>query len=331
MEESGWFHFCLDVLGLGDISGLEPGGYFDAMLTNTSAIYYCALLVSFGALTVAWIATERAAGQRKQEKEKRAKRNNDKVEKKSKVERKNEEVVVKKEEVSPSETRPLSIDKKVVVEDKKSDTLSKFSNIYAGKVDAEESEKKPDTYVLNGHTYRNFEITADDEVTFTPFVSEEEDKAYCEKFLNTNYVPLDQAQPGVQVNAFLDRTNGDIIKNSDDDDDESDIEPTEEELEAAKKFLPEDYRQYLTPKELTVLDDPRESPSRRGTIIERVKKARMRYIRKQLEKGMNSEDHVKEKMAETQCIARVWQIMKDDPCFGGMTLDDIKRQMSMYN
>lgn len=350
MEDGHWVHSLIDALGLGEISGLERGGYLDAMLANTPSLYYCALALSFGALTVAWLASERAASRRKEEKrKKREKRSNEKLGKKKSEGAKKEEVVkeelAEKKEVSVSETRPLKIEKKVVensngaskgssnnADETVKDSLSKFRNIYPANVDGDATEKEPETYELNGHTYTKFEICADDECTFTPFTSVEEDKAYCAQFQNTKYVPLDKDQPDLQVNAFVDRINGQIVKkNSDDDEEESDIEATEEELEAARKFVPEDYRQYLTEKEMTVLDDPRESPSRRGTIIERVKKARKRYIRKQLEKGMNAEDHVKEKMAETQCIARVWQIMKDDPAFEGMTLDDVKKQFAMYN
>jgi len=45
----------LECSGLTNIQGLEVGGYFDTMMSKTYPVYYCGLLVSFGAVIIAWI------------------------------------------------------------------------------------------------------------------------------------------------------------------------------------------------------------------------------------------------------------------------------------
>ena len=66
----------------------------------------------------------------------------------------------------------------------------------------------------------------------------------------------------------------------------------------------EDLGQYVTDKDLHILDDPRESPSRRGSVIARVKKARQRAIRNAVERNMNADDRLKEQMVTNQTLAR---------------------------
>ena len=53
----------------------------------------------------------------------------------------------------------------------------------------------------------------------------------------------------------------------------------EAEVDTAREFRHEDLGQYVTEKDLHALDDPRESPSRRGSVMTRVKKARQRALR----------------------------------------------------
>ena len=80
----------------------------------------------------------------------------------------------------------------------------------------------------------------------------------------THYIALDKENPTAHINAYLD-----MVHVEDDDEDSVD----EETLSKAKDFTTEDISQYISPKDLHVLDDPRESPSRRGTVMSRVKKA----------------------------------------------------------
>ena len=54
----------------------------------------------------------------------------------------------------------------------------------------------------------------------------------------------------------------------------------EAEVDTAREFRHEDLGQYVTEKDLHALDDPRESPSRRGSVMTRVKKARQRALRR---------------------------------------------------
>jgi len=351
---------CMDLLGQNEIPGLEPGGYFDTMINNTQSLYYCALLVSLGALSLAWIVTEQAARQRRMEKKQR-KANAEKLRKElashdkkdikgvrcgmetakvNEIESQVELAATVKDSLemptsSKSTTSDATLVDEVFIPKGKLSSLSTKSKGNPNDfINKNEKDGDGGTYEYNGHVYNNFEIGQDDEVVFTPFMSPEEDEAYAKEQAEartTKYFPLDKEHPAAQIDAHLDRINGlianDGIDDNDDLEDFSDAKP--QDLNAGKKFVPEDYSKYITPQ--TLVDDPRESPSRRGTIFERVKKARNRHIRNQLEKGMTAEDHVREKMVETQCVARIWQIMREDKeNFGNMTLDDVKDQMAMY-
>lgn len=98
-----------------------------------------------------------------------------------------------------------------------------------------------------------------------------------------------------------------------------------------KKVYGDDISKYITEKDLRPMDDPRESPSRRGSVMSRVKKAKQRVLRKQIERGMSREDHVKEQMYTNQMLARVYQKMKEnEDLFGDTSFDDVKEQMSLY-
>merc|ERR1711997_410032 len=85
--------------------------------------------------------------------------------------------------------------------------------------------------------------------------------------------------------------------------DNEDGEEEVEDLSDLRDFR-EDLGQYVTAKDLHVLDDPRESPSRRGSVISRVKKARQRAIRNAVERNMNADDRMKEQMVTNQTLAR---------------------------
>lgn len=65
-----------------------------------------------------------------------------------------------------------------------------------------------------------------------------------------------------------------------------------------------DIGQYVTEKDLHILDDPRESPSRRGSVMSRVKKARQRALRNAVEKNMTADDRMKEQMAANQMLSK---------------------------
>ena len=104
-----------------------------------------------------------------------------------------------------------------------------------------------------------------------------------------------------------------------------------EVLKQAKDFTTEDLSKYVTAKDLHVLDDPRESPSRRGSVMSRVKKARQRAIRNAVEKEMTSEDRLREQMAANQMLARVYTVMRENKeVFGDTSFDDVKSQMDLY-
>jgi len=139
----------------------------------------------------------------------------------------------------------------------------------------------------------SFEIGAGDECEFVPLVSEEEDrKTALEIASKSKYIPLDQDHPTAHIQAYLD-----LMKDSDEGeaDDATDLTDFRQR---------EDLGQYVTDKELHVLDDPRESPSRRGSVISRVKKARQRAIRNAVERNMNADDRLKEQMVINQTLAR---------------------------
>ena len=117
----------------------------------------------------------------------------------------------------------------------------------------------------------SFEISATDECEFIPLVSEEEDRRIAAEIApKTRFMELDPSNPGAHLNMYLDCLHQG--NEQEDSDDQSD-------LDMVKDFRREDLGQYVSEKDLHVLDDPRESPSRRGTVISRVKKARQRALR----------------------------------------------------
>ena len=97
---------------------------------------------------------------------------------------------------------------------------------------------------------------------------------------------------------YLDMLHGKEKVDSDDNDDDDD------EVVVHDLKQREDFSKYVSEKDLHVLDDPRESPSRRGTVLSRVKKARQRAIRNQVEKNMTADDRLKEQMAANQMLSR---------------------------
>ena len=109
----------------------------------------------------------------------------------------------------------------------------------------------------------------------------------------SRYIPLDPDHPTAHLKTYLDLMN----------DKEEEGEEEGEDLSDLRDFR-EDLGRYVTDKDLHVLDDPRESPSRRGSVISRVKKARQRAIRNAVERNMNADDRLKEQMVTNQTLAR---------------------------
>ena len=99
-----------------------------------------------------------------------------------------------------------------------------------------------------------FEISPEDECEFVPLSAEEDAGRRVE---DRPYIPLDPDHPGQQIMDHLAQLRG----------------------EDGEGWEQEDLAKYLSPRELTVLEDPRESPSRKGSLISRVKKARQRALR----------------------------------------------------
>lgn len=167
----------------------------------------------------------------------------------------------------------------------------------------------------------SFEISATDECEFIPLVSEEEDRRIAAEIApKTKFMELDPSNPGVHLNMYLD-----CLHQGDSSDDGSD------DLDKVANFRREDLGQYVTEKDLHVLDDPRESPSRRGTVMSRVKKARQRALRNAVEKDMNAEDRLKEQMAANQMLSKVYGMMRENPeMFGETSFDNVRSQMDLY-
>merc|ERR1712179_80069 len=165
-----------------------------------------------------------------------------------------------------------------------------------------------------------FDISPLDECEFVPLVSPEEDARIAAEIApKTRYIPLDENNPSAQINAYLD------MVHYDDDDVDSDV------IKKARDFTTDDVSKYISPKDLHILDDPRESPSRRGTVMSRVKKARQRAIRNAVERNMTVDDRMKEQMAANQMLAKVYTIMRENKeVFGDTSFDDVKNQMEMY-
>jgi len=175
------------------------------------------------------------------------------------------------------------------------------------------TKKEEDKYV---DLTPSFEISATDECEFIPLVSEEEDKRTAAEIApKTKFMELDRSNPGAHLNMYLDCLHG----------------GDEEDIDMVTDFRREDLSQYVSEKDLYVLDDPRESPSRRGTVISRVKKARQRALRNAVEKDMNSEDRLKEQMAANQMLSKVYGMMKENPeMFGETSFDNVRSQMDLY-
>jgi len=175
------------------------------------------------------------------------------------------------------------------------------------------SEEKKDS--SPDESNENFEIGAGDECEFVPLVSEEEDRRIAAEIApKSRYIPLDPDHPTAHLKTYLDLMNDD----------------GEEDLSDLGDFR-EDLGRYVTDKDLHVLDDPRESPSRRGSVIARVKKARQRAIRNAVERNMNADDRMKEQMVTNQTLARVYAIMRENKeAFGETSFEDVKAQMDLY-
>ena len=172
-----------------------------------------------------------------------------------------------------------------------------------------------------------FDISPLDECEFVPLVSPEEDaRIAAELAPKTQYIPLDEDNPAAHINAYLD-----MVHDDDDDYEDGDHAVDSEVLKKAKNFTTDDVSKYISPKDLNILDDPRESPSRRGTVMSRVKKARQRAIRNAVERNMTADDRMKEQMAANQMLAKVYTIMRENKeVFGDTSFDDVKNQMEMY-
>ena len=174
-----------------------------------------------------------------------------------------------------------------------------------------------------------------------PLVSEEEDRRIAAEIApKSRYIPLDPDHPTAHLRTYLDLMNDDEVE-----------EGEEEDLTDLRDFR-EDLGRYVTDRDLHVLDDPRESPSRRGSVISRVKKARQRAIRNAVERNMNADDRMKEQMVTNQTLARyqhsvfwdsnqnsiskliacrVYAIMRENKeVFGNTSFEDVKAQMDLY-
>jgi hypothetical protein len=176
---------------------------------------------------------------------------------------------------------------------------------------------------------RSFEISPTDECEFVPLVSHEEDRRIAEELApKTKYIPLDPDNPGAHLNVYLNTLRG---ENPESEGSENNTDSDDQILEKASNFETQDISQYVSSKDLHVLDDPRESPSRRGNIISRVKKARQRAIRNLVEKDMTADDHLKESMAANQMLSRVYTMMRENKeLFGNTSFEDVKSQMDLY-
>jgi len=170
----------------------------------------------------------------------------------------------------------------------------------------------------------SFEISATDECEFIPLVSEEEDRRIAAEIApQTKFMELDPSNPGAHLNMYLDCLHQGAGQGESSDDGS--------DLDMVTDFRREDLGQYVTEKDLRVLDDPRESPSRRGTVMSRVKKARQRALRNAVEKDMNAEDRLKEQMAANQMLSKVYGMMKENPeMFGETSFDNVRSQMDLY-
>jgi len=167
----------------------------------------------------------------------------------------------------------------------------------------EEEEKKDDQLAAN-----NFEISPDDECEFVPNDAEEDASRVP---ATSKYIPLDPDRPGQQVLEHLAELRG--------------------EEAILSEFPKEDLAKYLSPADLHVLEDPRESPSRKGSLISRVKKARQRALRNAVERDMTADERMRETMAASQALSRVYTVMRENKeLFGETSFEDVKAQMDLY-
>jgi len=198
-------------------------------------------------------------------------------------------------------------------------------------VEVEKEEKalqEPETVELEAEDAAAavpFEISPGDECEFIPLYSEEEDRRIAREMAPpSRLMTLDSENPGGQLTAYLDSLYTQEETSSESEEDHS-------TGVGSRSLYKDDIGKYVTEKDLCPQDDPRESPSRRGSVMSRVKKARQRVLRHHVEKGMTSEDHLKEQMYTNQMLSRVYTMMRENKeTFGEMSFDDIKDQMSMY-
>ena len=174
-----------------------------------------------------------------------------------------------------------------------------------------------------------FEISPLDECEFVPLLSQEEDKRVAEEIApKTRYIALNEENPAAHINAYLDMVHDDdeeVTSNTTNESDDSKV------IERANNYTTDDISKYINPKDLNVLDDPRESPSRRGSVMSRVKKGRQRAIRNAVERDMTADDRLREQMAANQMLSRVYTVMRENKeVFGDTSFDDVKSQMDMY-
>ena len=195
-----------------------------------------------------------------------------------------------------------------------------------GKVDRQEDVTEGEESVTEN--VDSFDISPLDQCEFVPLLSDEEDKRIAAEIApKTRYIPLDQENPTAHVNAYLDK----VHAGDKDDGTDSDDSVDGEVLQKANDYTTDDLSKYVNPKDLHVLDDPRESPSRRGSVMSRVKKARQRAIRNAVERDMTAEDRLREQMAANQMLTRVYTIMRENKeVFGDTSFEDVKSQMDMY-
>lgn len=161
----------------------------------------------------------------------------------------------------------------------------------------------------------SFEISPDDECEFVP-LSAEDDEARMrrEESRESSYVPLDPDNPSLHLRSHLELLDSDRSAQ-----------------EAVENFSRADLAKYLRPEDLHVLEDPRESPSRKGSLMSRVKKARQRALRNAVERDMTAEDKLKERMAANQMLARVYTVMREnEEIFGETSFNDVQAQMDLY-
>jgi len=242
---------CLGWLGMDEVTGLEEGGYLEAMLQQVPTIYFGGVILSLAAVGVAWFW-----GRQKKE---------------------------------------IEINEKMTDKEK------------------DESKEEIEETKYNGGG--QFEISPDDECEFVPLLSPEEDaRVAAEMAPKSQYIPLDPDNPMMQVQNYLRRRRGENIEGESEDD-----------------FIGEDIGKYLKPGDLNILEDPRESPSRKGSVMSRVKKARQRALRNAVERDMTADDRLKETMAANQQLARVYSMMRENKeLFGEPSFDDVKSQMELY-